>query len=84
MKSGTSMATPIATGVIARRLAGNPVLDLSRDAVRAAAIVKLATDHAQDKEKVTCAGCHRAVISTSTVCVYRGTPVRPRNVFAGT
>lgn len=46
--SGTSMATPIATGVLARRLAASPVRDLPRDAARAEAIVQLATAHAQD------------------------------------
>jgi minor extracellular protease Epr len=46
--SGTSMATPIATGVLARRLAASPVLGMPRDAVRAAAIVALAHDHAED------------------------------------
>lgn len=46
--SGTSMATPIATGVLARRLARSPVLAMPRDAARAAAIVKLAADHAED------------------------------------
>lgn len=46
--SGTSMATPIATGVLARRLAGSAVLAMPRDARRSAAIVRLATAHAQD------------------------------------
>jgi len=46
--SGTSMATPVATGVLARRLAGSVVLGMPRDARRSAAIVKLATAHAQD------------------------------------
>lgn len=46
--SGTSMATPIATGVLARRLAASPVRDLPRDAARAEAIVTLALDHAED------------------------------------
>lgn len=47
--SGTSMATPIATGVIARRLAASPkILGLARDAVRAAAIVTMAEQAAQD------------------------------------
>ena len=46
--SGTSMATPIATGVLARRLAASPVLQLPRHAARAAAIVRLARDHAED------------------------------------
>jgi minor extracellular protease Epr len=46
--SGTSMATPIATGVLARRLAASPVCDMPRDAARAAAIVQLARDHAED------------------------------------
>lgn len=45
---GTSMATPIATGVLARRLAASPVRDMPRNATRAAAIVRLARDHAQD------------------------------------
>lgn len=46
---GTSMATPIATGVLARRLAASPaVLAMPRDGTRAAAIVKLARDHAGD------------------------------------
>jgi subtilisin len=42
------MATPIATGVLARRLAGSAVLAMPRDARRSAAIVRLATAHAQD------------------------------------
>jgi subtilisin len=46
--SGTSMATPIATGVLARRLAGSPVLSMPRDESRAAAIVQLALHHAED------------------------------------
>lgn len=46
--SGTSMATPIVTGVLARRLASSPVRDLPRDAKRAAAIVQLARDSAED------------------------------------
>ena len=46
--SGTSMATPIATGVLARRLAASPVRDMPRNAVRAAAVVQLALDHAED------------------------------------
>ena len=46
---GTSMATPVATGVLARRLAATPaVRDLPRDAARSAAIVALARDHAED------------------------------------
>ncbi len=45
---GTSMATPIATGVLARRLAASPVRDMPRNAARAAAIVQLARDHARD------------------------------------
>ncbi|MBT2326939.1 S8 family serine peptidase [Variovorax paradoxus] len=45
--SGTSMATPIASGVLSRRLAVNAVRDMPRDAVRAAAIVQLARDHAE-------------------------------------
>lgn len=40
--SGTSMATPIATGVLARRLAASPDYDLPRNAKRAQAIVALA------------------------------------------
>lgn len=47
--SGTSMATPIATGVIARRLAASPaVREMPRNADRAAAIVTLALEHAED------------------------------------
>ena len=46
--SGTSMATPIATGVLARRLAASPALHLPRDAHRSEAIVALATGHAED------------------------------------
>ena len=46
--SGTSMATPVATGVLARRLAASPVLGMPRDAARAAAIVALAKAHAED------------------------------------
>lgn len=46
--SGTSMATPIATGVLARRLAASPVFGLPRDAARAEAIVTLALDAAED------------------------------------
>ncbi len=46
--SGTSMATPIATGVLARRLAASPVQRMPRDAARAAAIVQLALGHAED------------------------------------
>lgn len=47
--SGTSMATPIATGVLARRLAADAaVLGMPRDSARAAAIVKLSRDHAED------------------------------------
>lgn len=45
---GTSMAAPIATGVIARRLAKSPVAAMPRDAARAAAIVRLALEHAED------------------------------------
>lgn len=45
---GTSMAAPIATGVLARRLADSTVLEMPRNAARSAAIVKLARDHAQD------------------------------------
>lgn len=47
--SGTSMAMPIATGVLARRLATAPaVKDLPRDAARSAAIVKMALRAAED------------------------------------
>jgi minor extracellular protease Epr len=46
--SGTSMATPIATGVLARRLAASPALHLPRDDRRSEAIVALATGHAED------------------------------------
>jgi subtilisin len=47
--SGTSMATPIATGVLARRLAATAaVKDLARDAARSAEIVKLALQAAED------------------------------------
>jgi subtilisin len=47
--SGTSMATPVATGVIARRLQATPeVLNLPRDAERSARIVKMALAAAQD------------------------------------
>jgi len=46
--SGTSMATPVVTGVLARRLAASPVLAMPRDAARAAAIVALAKAHAED------------------------------------
>ncbi|TMG98173.1 MAG: peptidase S8/S53 subtilisin kexin sedolisin, partial [Betaproteobacteria bacterium] len=46
--SGTSMATPITTGVLARRLGDSPVVAMPRDAARAAAIVQLARDHAED------------------------------------
>jgi subtilisin len=45
---GTSMACPIATGVIAKRLAASPVLRMSRDSARAQAIVDLALAHAED------------------------------------
>lgn len=46
---GTSMATPVATGVLARRLAATPaVRDLPRDARRSEAILALARAHAQD------------------------------------
>jgi len=46
---GTSMACPVATGVLARRLALTPaVRRLPRDAARAEAIVALARQHAQD------------------------------------
>ncbi|HEX5684641.1 MAG TPA: S8 family serine peptidase [Ideonella sp.] len=46
--SGTSMATPVATGVLARRLAGSAVLAMPRDARRAEAILALASEHAED------------------------------------
>jgi minor extracellular protease Epr len=46
--SGTSMATPVVTGVLARRLAASPVLAMPRDAARATAIVALAKAHAED------------------------------------
>lgn len=47
--SGTSMATPVATGVLARRLAATPaVRNLPRDAARSAAIVQMALRAAQD------------------------------------
>lgn len=47
--SGTSMATPIATGVLARRLAASPaVRNLSRNAERAARIVQMALAAAED------------------------------------
>ena len=46
--SGTSMATPIATGVLARRLAASGVLAMPRDARRAEAIVALAAADAED------------------------------------
>ncbi len=47
--SGTSMATPIATGILARRLAKTPaVKNLLRDAVRSEAIVKMALQAAED------------------------------------
>lgn len=43
------MATLIATGVLARRLAADAaVLGMPRDSARAAAIVKLSRDHAED------------------------------------
>jgi subtilisin len=46
---GTSMATPIATGVLARRLArAKKVLAMPRDAARAEAIVALARQYARD------------------------------------
>jgi len=46
---GTSMACPIATGVLARRLAATPaVRRLPRDAARAEAIAMLARAHGQD------------------------------------
>lgn len=47
--SGTSMATPIATGVLARRLAATPaVKNLPRNATRSAEIVKMARQAAED------------------------------------
>ncbi|WP_395321880.1 S8 family peptidase [Variovorax sp. UC74_104] len=47
--SGTSMATPIATGVLARRLAATPaVKSLPRDKTRSAAIVAMALQAAED------------------------------------
>jgi minor extracellular protease Epr len=47
--SGTSMATPIATGVLARRLAASSaVKNLPRDAARSAEIVKMALEAAED------------------------------------
>lgn len=47
--SGTSMATPIATGVLARRLAATPaVKDMPRDKARSAAIVSMALLAAED------------------------------------
>lgn len=43
------MATPIDTGVLARRLAADAaVLGVPRNSARAAAIVKLSRDHAED------------------------------------
>jgi len=49
LMSGTSMATPIATGVLAARLAQNPaVLQQPRDAARSQAIVQLAVQAAED------------------------------------
>ncbi|MEK8032954.1 S8 family serine peptidase [Ideonella sp. DXS29W] len=46
--SGTSMATPIATGVLARRLTGHAILKMPRDEHRSHAIVELALQHAED------------------------------------
>jgi minor extracellular protease Epr len=46
--SGTSMATPIATGVLARRLADSPVFNLPPDEDRAEKIAKLLHDHGED------------------------------------
>ena len=47
--SGTSMATPLATGVLARRLAATQsVTKMPRDATRSAGIVKLAMQAAED------------------------------------
>ena len=47
--SGTSMATPIATGVLARRLGRSPLLlNSTRNAERAKGIVKLLHDHGED------------------------------------
>lgn len=46
---GTSMAAPVVTGVLARRLAATPaVRDMPRDAARSDAIVALARAHAED------------------------------------
>lgn len=46
---GTSMVTPIDTGVMARHLAADAaVLAMPRDSARAAAIVKLSCDHGAD------------------------------------
>jgi minor extracellular protease Epr len=46
--SGTSIAAPVATGVLARRLAATPaVKDLPRGAARSAAIVKMALQAAE-------------------------------------
>ena len=46
--SGTSMATPIATGVLARRLAAtSAVKDMPRDAARSVEIVKMALQAAE-------------------------------------
>lgn len=46
---GTSMACPVATGVLARRLAATPaVRRLPRDAARSEAILALARTNAQD------------------------------------
>ena len=45
--SGTSMATPIATGVLARRIAAAGVHRMAPDGRRAAAIVALAREHAE-------------------------------------
>lgn len=47
--SGTSMATPIAAGVLARRLAATPaVKNLPRDAARSTGIVNMALQAAED------------------------------------
>ena len=48
MMNGTSMATPIATGVLARRLAESLVLKMDRTATRSEAIAELARKHAED------------------------------------
>lgn len=46
---GTSIATPIDAGVLARRLAADAaVLGMPRDSANAAATVKLTRDHAEN------------------------------------